>query len=218
MGDPAGRDILEIGCGAARWSIGLARKGARAVGLDLTPAQLGHARRLQRTSPARPRLVRGDAERLPFDASTFDIVFSDWGAMTFCDPYRTVPEAARVLRLGGQLLFATTSPLRVLAQNRRNDRMGRRLRFDYFGIHKITYRGEEVNFALPYGEWVRLFLENGFRIDALLEARPLERVRSRYLRKNEEDWARRFPHEIIWSVRKSGPAASPSAARRPRRR
>src|SRR6266487_4720730 len=46
LGDVAGKDILEFGCGAARWSIALARLGARRVGLDLSSQQLAHARRL----------------------------------------------------------------------------------------------------------------------------------------------------------------------------
>src|SRR6185503_17160809 len=44
LGDVAGRDVLELGCGAAQWSIALAGLGARTVGLDLSPKQLEHAR------------------------------------------------------------------------------------------------------------------------------------------------------------------------------
>ena len=46
LGEVAGKDVLEYGCGAARWSIELARRGARPVGLDLSSRQLSHARRL----------------------------------------------------------------------------------------------------------------------------------------------------------------------------
>ena len=45
LGDVSGKDVLELGCGAAQWSISLAGLGARPVGLDLTPRQLEHARR-----------------------------------------------------------------------------------------------------------------------------------------------------------------------------
>ena len=44
LGDVAGKDVLELGCGAAQWSISLAGLGARPVGLDLSPKQLEHAR------------------------------------------------------------------------------------------------------------------------------------------------------------------------------
>ena len=149
LGDPRGRDVLEIGCGAARWSIALARKGARAVGLDLSTAQLAHARRLVRESRQPVRLVRGDAERLPFHASSFNVVFCDWGAMTFCDPYRTVPQAARVLRPGGRLVFSTSSPFRILAQNRRTDRISGRLLYDYFGMHGSSTRTRSTSSFRP---------------------------------------------------------------------
>jgi len=217
LGDPRGRDILEIGCGAARWSIALARKGARAVGLDLSSAQLAHAARLVRRSGPRVRLVRGDAERLPFRASTFDLVFCDWGAMTFCDPYLTVPEAARVLRPGGRLVFSTSSPFRTVAQHRRTDRLGRRLLYDYFGMHRVEYPGE-VNFQLPYGAWIQLFAKNDFVVESLAETRPGPGDKSTYLRPSESRWARHWPLEAIWRVRKlapgpRGPSAGPAAGR-----
>src|SRR5215831_20151713 len=44
LGDVRERDILELGCGAAQWSIALAGRGARVIGLDLSAQQLRHAR------------------------------------------------------------------------------------------------------------------------------------------------------------------------------
>lgn len=217
LGDPRGRDVLEIGCGAARWSIALARRGARVVGLDLSSAQLARAALLSQESGERLRLVRGDAEQLPFPASIFDLAFCDWGAMTFCDPHRTVPEVARVLRPGGRLVFATSSPLRTITQNRRTDRIHRRLLYDYFGMRRVDYPGE-VNFQLPYGEWIRLFGENGLRVESLTETRPPTGRRSTYLTPTEARWARRWPLESIWQVRKwaSDPGRAPARKGRPR--
>jgi SAM-dependent methyltransferase len=207
LGNPRGRDTLEVGCGAARWSIALAGRGARAVGLDFSSEQLAHAAALNRRARHRVRLVRGDAERLPFGSATFDLVFCDWGALTFCDPYRTIPEASRVLRPGGRLVFATSSPFRSVSQHRRSDRMHRGLLYDYFDLHRIRYPGE-VNFQLPYGEWVRLFSENGFVVESLNETRPRPGDRSAYLNRSESAWARRWPLEAIWQVRKEGASIS----------
>jgi ubiquinone/menaquinone biosynthesis C-methylase UbiE len=72
--------------------------------LDLSARQLEHARELTREAGVEFPLVCASAERTLADAS-FDIVFCDYGAMTFADPYRTVPEAFRVLRSGGLLAF-----------------------------------------------------------------------------------------------------------------
>jgi ubiquinone/menaquinone biosynthesis C-methylase UbiE len=201
LGEPKGRDFLEIGCGAGRWSIALARRGAVAVGVDLSSAQLARAARNQKTAKSTVRLVRGDAERLPFRSSTFDVVFCDWGAMTFCDPYRTVPEASRVLRRRGQFVFATSSPFRNLTEYRSVEKMGGKLLYDYFGLHRIAYRNE-VNFQLPYGTWIRLFKENQFVVESLRETKPGPGDRSLYLTTEEERWARRWPFEAIWQLRK----------------
>jgi len=196
-----GRQILELGCGAARWSIALAQKGGYPVGLDLSPAHLRHAARLVHRSSRKVPLVRANAERLPFADAAFDLVFCDWGAMTFCDPYRTVPEASRVLRTGGCLVFATSSPFRVLVQNRQTDRVSPRLLYDYFGLHRADYPGE-VNFTLTYGEWIRLFRENGFSVERLTETRAPTSAQSPYLNHRESRWARHWPLESIWKVRK----------------
>jgi SAM-dependent methyltransferase len=202
LGDVRGRDVLELGCGAARWSLALARQGARVVGIDLSPTQLSHAVRLQHRSARRVALVRGDAERLPFEGQVFDLVFCDWGAMTFADPFRTVPEVARVLRNSGRLVFVTSTPLRAIVEDRRTNRIDRRLRYDYFGLHRLEYP-DEVNFQLPYGEWIRLFASNGLQVESLLETRPPRRATTTYLNAQASAWAARWPVEAIWQARKS---------------
>ena len=108
LGDVAGLDILELGCGAAQWSIGLARAGGRPVGLDNSARQLEHAKRLMAEAGVDFPLVHASAEDVPLPDRSFDIVFCDHGAMTFADPYRTVPEAARLLRRAACSRSATT--------------------------------------------------------------------------------------------------------------
>ena len=48
LGDVSGKDVIELGCGTAYFGAWLARRGARVTGVDLTPAQLETARRMQR--------------------------------------------------------------------------------------------------------------------------------------------------------------------------
>ena len=86
----------------------------------------------------------------------FDIVFCDYGAMTFADPYLTVPEVARLLRPGGLFAFNHASPIRQIAWPLDAERAGDRLVYDYFGMHEFD-DGETIDFNLPYGEWIRLF-------------------------------------------------------------
>ncbi|MEX1295076.1 MAG: class I SAM-dependent methyltransferase, partial [Candidatus Limnocylindrales bacterium] len=111
LGDVAGLDILEAGCGVAYFSAWLARRGARPVGLDPTPAQLETARRVGAETGIEFPLVEGAGEALPFPDDSFDMVLSEYGASLWADPYLWVPECARVLRPAGRLVFLTSSIL-----------------------------------------------------------------------------------------------------------
>jgi SAM-dependent methyltransferase len=201
LGAVEGKDILELGCGAAQWSIALARLGARPVGLDLSERQLEHARRLMAEAGVVFPLIHGSAEAVPLPDAGFDIVFCDHGAMTFADPYLTVPEAARLLRPGGLFAFNHHSPIETICWPLDADRVGDRLALDYFGLHRIG-DGEEISFQLPYGEWIRLFRANGFTIEDLIEPRPGLDATSSYRDAAELAWARRWPSECIWRLRR----------------
>jgi SAM-dependent methyltransferase len=201
LGDVAGKDVLELGCGAAQWSIALALAGARPVGLDLSERQLEHARRLQAAAGVRFPLVHASAEAVPLPDASFDIVFCDHGAMTFADPYRTVPEAARLLRPGGLLAFNHEAPILSVCWPLHAEHAGETLVNDYFGMHALD-DGEDVSFQLPHGEWIRLFRANGFVIEDLLELRPAADAVSSYRNDDERAWSRRWPGEEIWRVRR----------------
>jgi SAM-dependent methyltransferase len=204
LGDVAGRDVLELGCGAAQWSIALHRRGARVTGLDLSERQLSHGRELMRAAGVEFPLVHGSAEATPFADASFDIAFCDYGAMTFADPYRTVPEAARLLRPGGLLAFCTGTPILELTWPTGDDHPVQRLVNDYWGLHEIPEPGGPTGFQLPYGQWIRLFLDSGFVIESLTELRPPPDAQSSYRSESDREWARRWPMEQIWRVRRGG--------------
>ncbi|WP_416259134.1 class I SAM-dependent methyltransferase [Gordonia jacobaea] len=114
LGDVAGRDILEIGCGSAPCSRWLVARGARAVGLDLSQKMLAHGlATMKRFDEPRVPLVQATAESLPFADESFDIAFSSFGAVPFvAEPARVMAEAARVLRPGGRWIFSVNHPMR----------------------------------------------------------------------------------------------------------
>jgi SAM-dependent methyltransferase len=200
LGEVGGRDILEFGCGGARWSVALAQAGARVVGLDLSERQLAHARRHIEATGVRVPLVQASAEAVPLADASFDIVFCDYGAMTFADPYRTVPAVARVLRPGGLFAFNTSSPILDLCWPEDAERAGERLVQDYFGMRRLDDDDGKVSFQLPYGEWIRLFRSNGFEILDLIEPRPAPDAVSTYRDDQERAWSRRWPAECIWRL------------------
>jgi SAM-dependent methyltransferase len=207
LGDLAGLEVLELGCGAAQWSIALEARGVRCVGLDLSLAQLRHAR------AGMDRLVLASANATPLRAASFDVVFCDHGALSFCDPDVVIPEVARILRPGGLLAFCHSSPLLVVCDD--GKRVTRKLRRDYFGMRRFDWQGEgTIDFQLEQGAWIRVFRAHGFVVEDLIELRAPEGATTTYREYVDPDWARRWPAEQIWKVRKG--AIPPGARRRSR--
>ncbi len=202
LGDVAGKDVLELGCGEAEWSRALARLGARPVGLDVSPKRLERAREALRRQGLEFPLVEAPAEAVPLPDASFDIVFCDWGATSFADPYAVVPEVARLLRQGGLFAFSGATPLTWVALDEAADTWTTELQQDWFGLHRREDEDGMVEFVLPHGEWIALFRANGLAIERLVEVRPPEGARSTYRTPEETALARRFPMEQIWVVSK----------------
>jgi SAM-dependent methyltransferase len=202
LGDVVGKDVLELGCGAAEWSRALARGGAQVTGLDNSDARLAHARRLVEEDGVEVTLVHASAEAIPLPDESFDVVMADWGAPTFADPHLFVPEVARVLRRGGLFAFSGATPLAWIGWDDATDAWNERLNRDYFGMHRWDDPDGSVEFNLPIGEWIRLFRANGLEVEDLLEVQPSEGATSTYRDAAATAWARRWPMEQIWKVRK----------------
>jgi SAM-dependent methyltransferase len=206
LGEVAGKDVLEFGCGAAQWSIGLALAGARCTGVDNSARQLEHARRAQAEAGVHFPLVHASAEAVPLPGASFDIVFCDHGAMSFADPDLTVPEAARLLRPGGRFAFSAHTPVQFICWDDAEQSVRERLHLNYFETRHED-DGEAVVFTRTYGDWVRLFRRNGLTILDLIELRPPEGAVSTYRDYVTYEWARKWPAEQIWVLRKDAAAA-----------
>lgn len=114
LGPVEGREVLEIGCGAAQCARWLVEAGAVATAFDVSSGQLQESRRLDaRSGVAVDRVVQADAQRLPFRDRSFDAVCSAFGGIPFVDDSAAVMhEVARVLRPGGRFAFSVTHPTR----------------------------------------------------------------------------------------------------------
>ncbi|MFQ5907765.1 MAG: class I SAM-dependent methyltransferase [Thermoplasmata archaeon] len=142
----------EIGCGTAYVSAWLARRGARVVGVDNSPGQLARARRFQSDFGLAFPLIHGIAEALPFPDESFDLAISEYGAAIWSDPHRWIPEASRVLRPKGELIFLVNGTLLMLCVPDEDEvAAGDRLLRDYFGMYRFDNDVESVEFHLGYG-------------------------------------------------------------------
>lgn len=203
--DLAGKDLVELGCGNAYVSAWAARRGARPVGIDLSPRQLAVARALQDEHGLHFPLVEGSAERLPFDDASFDVAISEYGAATWCDPYRWIPEAARVLRPGGLFVMLRSATLFQLCEAQEGVATDRLLR-PLFGLHRLEWddpEGPSVDFQLPHGRTVALLRSCGLVLEELVEVQPPAGATTESPHVDLA-WARRWPTEEVWVARRSG--------------
>ncbi len=203
--DLAGKDAIELGCGTAYVSAWLARRGARVVGIDNSEAQLATARRLQAEHGLAFPLLHGNAESVPYPDASFDFAISEYGASLWADPQRWVPEVARLLRPGGQLVFLVNSFLLTLCVPAEDAAAATdRLLRAAFGMYRVQWPGDPgVEFHLSHGDWIRLLRGSGFDVEDLVEVRPPADAETRYPFVTLE-WARRWPCEEVWKARRRG--------------
>ena len=204
--DVRGLDVIELGCGTAYVSAWLARRGARVVGIDNSRAQLANARLYQKEFGLDFPLIHANAEEVPLAAATFDLAISEYGACLWCDPYRWIPEAARLIRAGGRLIFLTNSVLAVLCMPdlEADGSAKEQLLRDYFGMHRFEWPDDPgIEFHLGYGDWIRLLRANGFEVEDMVEIRPPEGATTRHPFVTLE-WSRRWPCEEVWKAHKRG--------------
>jgi SAM-dependent methyltransferase len=200
--DVEGRRVLEVGCGTAYVSAWLQRRGAEPVGLDPTWSQLETARTLQAEHDQQFPLVCAMGEALPFSDSSFDRVISEYGSAIWSDPHRWIPEAARVLRPGGELTFLGNGLILMLcAQDDERVPAGDRLLRPLRDIHRVEWPDTTaVEFHISHGEWIRLLRGNGFEVLDLIELYPPDGADTSY-GYVDHAWASRWPSEEVWRAR-----------------
>jgi SAM-dependent methyltransferase len=210
LGEVTGLDVLELGCGAAQWSIALADAGARVVGVDVSARQLAHATDLVASRPAPSAgseagsvvLVQGAGHAIPLADASVDLVLSDHGALSYVHPDDALPEVARVLRPGGRVLIDTFTPFTGVCWDEEEARWDDHLHQPYFGSDRWDDVGGFVSFELGYGAWIRAFGRHGFLVTDLHELRPPSDARSSHHDADSRRWARRWPAEHIWVARR----------------
>ncbi|HVF19259.1 MAG TPA: class I SAM-dependent methyltransferase [Mycobacteriales bacterium] len=202
LGDVAGRDVLEVGCGAAQCARWLTVRGARVIGTDISAAQLVHSRELDRARGTRVPVVQADAESLPFAGGSFDLACSAYGAVPFvADSAAVMREVARVLRPGGRWVFSVGHPMRWCFPDDPSEG-GLTVETSYFDRRAYVEetadgRATYVEHHRTLGDRVREIVGAGFRVVDLVEPEWAEGHESSYAQ-----WSglrgRLVPGTTIW--------------------
>jgi SAM-dependent methyltransferase len=200
----AGKEIVELGCGTGYFGAWLKRQGAsRVVGVDVTPAQLETAQRMNEEFDLGLEFVLENAERTSLSSSSFDIAFSEYGASIWCDPKLWLAEAARLLRPGGELIFFRGSTLQMLCGPDKGP-VGERLVRPQRGLYRLEWFDDDpgVEFHPSTSEMFALLRKNGFELLDFRELfAPEDAVDHEYYDTVPADWAKRWPDEELWHAR-----------------
>ena len=204
--DMSGKLAIELGCGTAYVASWMARRGAKVVGIDNSEKQLLTAKRLAKEANVSLTLHHGNAETVPYPDQHFDFAISEYGAAIWCDPKIWIPEAHRVLKPGGDLVFLGNSPLSMICTPLNGGDNETQLHRNYFELERLDWTEAEedpggIEFNLPISSWLRLFRETGFEVLDYLELQAPMGSSDAY--GTPGAWAHSWPAEQVWKLRRT---------------
>ena len=204
--DVTGWDVIELGCGTAYFGAWLKKRGAaRVVGVDVTPAQLATARTMNDEFGLGLEFIEANAEDVPLPSESFDLAFSEYGASIWCDPYKWIPEAARLLRAHGELMFMRNSDL-VMICSEDEEHVSERLVLPLRGMNRVDWNdpdGPSTEFHIGVSDMFQLHRRTGFDVlDFRQLYAPDDAVDHPYYSYVPAEWAKKWPHEEIWRAKK----------------
>jgi SAM-dependent methyltransferase len=187
LGPVRGLDVLDLGCGTGYFTRELARRGARATGVDWSEGMLDVGRAEERRRPRGVRYRCLDAARVgsAFPPRSFDRVTASMSLMDMPDPARAIRGAARLLRPGGRVVVSVAHPVHTAPvgewQREGGRHPGHWLLDDYFEEratviewriprHRRTWRA--VHWHRTFTGWFRLFASAGLYVHTLVEPHP----------------------------------------------
>jgi SAM-dependent methyltransferase len=112
----AGERVLDVAAGNGNATLAAARRWCDVTSTDYVPSLLEASRRRAEAEGHRVRYQEADAEKLPFDSGSFDVVMSTFGVMFTPDQPRAAAELVRVCRPGGRIGLANWTPESFVGQ------------------------------------------------------------------------------------------------------
>lgn len=122
------------------------------------------------------------------------------------DPYAWIPEASRILKPGGELVFLTNSFLSILClSDEPESSVSNLLIRPQFDLHRVEWPNDPkpngVEFHLSHGNWIKLFRANDLEVDDLIELRPDDNAETRFEHFTHE-WSNQWTCEEVWKLKK----------------
>ena len=204
--DMTGQTSIELGCGTGYVSCWLERLGAAATGIDASKEQLTTARRLAGEHGSSINFIEGNAEDTGLPDESFDFAISEYGAAIWCDPDVWIPEAYRLLKPGGRLVFLGNHPLTIAASPWNGEPVS-------FGLHRplkglthadwteVEFDPGGIEFNRTIGDWFKLFHRVGFEVEDYHEIFAPDDASGEHF-SCPADWAQKYPNEQVWKLRK----------------
>jgi SAM-dependent methyltransferase len=175
LGDLKGKRVLELGCGGAQCSIAFAKQGATAIGVDISSAQLAHARQLCEAEDVRVELRHGDLADLAFlRADSIDLAFSAYAFGYVEDLNRVFRQVHRVLKVGAPLVFSLHHPAYDMIDDEAEP--GPLVRRSYFDGRPIDYTQSGIDFRAYHHTFAELYMglhRASYRVDMVVEPEPI---------------------------------------------
>lgn len=204
--DMADLDAIELGCGTGYVSGWMIRRGARVTAIDISTEQLATARSIAADHGADITFIEGNAEETSLPDASFDFAISEYGASIWCPPDKWLPEAWRLLRPGGRLVFLGNHPLSLICSPLDGSPCDRTLHRPYRGMWgadwtEVEYEPTGVCFNLTISSWMDLFAETGFDVTKYQEIFAPEWA-SGTRAAIPADWAKTYPVEQVWHLQK----------------
>lgn len=204
--DMQAMSAVELGCGTGFVSAWMARRGASVTGVDVSARQLETARKLATVHALNVTFVEGNAEATGLPDASFDFAVSEYGAAIWCDPEKWLPEAHRLLRPAGRLVFLGNHPLTIVCADLRGAPCDRTLHRPYRGLRGADWTQVEIEpggieFNLGFADWLALFRRVGFDVLDYKELfAPEGMTEDRF--SVPAEWAQDFPGEQVWVLQK----------------
>lgn len=177
LGDLKGKRVLELGCGAAQCSIAFAKQGATAIGVDVSPVQLGLARALCEQEEVRVELRQGDLADLAFlRADSIDLAFSAFAFGYVEDLNRVFRQVHRVLKVGAALVFSLPHPAyHMIDEASTAGGSNLSVRRSYFDRRPVLSSWGGVTATTYHHTFADLYMglaRASYRVDLVLEPEP----------------------------------------------